>query len=148
MNSRYLMLDGRPWLPVMGEFHFSRYPQRYWEEEILKMKAGGIQIVSTYIFWIHHEEIEGQFDWTGQRDLRTFVELCARHGLYVYPRVGPWAHGEVRNGGFPDWLLTKCPTRVNDSTFLSHVRTFYSEIGKQLKGLALERRWTRYRNPD
>jgi arabinogalactan endo-1,4-beta-galactosidase len=135
VNSRYMMLDGKPWLPVMGEFHFSRYPQRYWEEEILKMKAGGIQIVSTYIFWIHHEEIEGQFDWTGQRDLRTFVELCARHGLYVYPRIGPWAHGEVRNGGFPDWLLTKCPTRVNDSTFLSHVHTFYDEIGRQLKGL-------------
>ncbi len=23
-------------------------------------------------------------------------------------RIGPWAHGEVRNGGFPDWLLQKC----------------------------------------
>ena len=135
VNSRYLVLDGTPWLPVMGEFHYSRYPQKYWEEEILKMKAGGIQIVSTYIFWIHHEEIEGKFDWTGQRDLRKFVELCAKHGLFVYPRIGPWAHGEVRNGGFPDWLLTKCPMRVNDSTFLSYVRTFYDEIGKQLTGL-------------
>lgn len=28
VNSRYLMLDGKPWLPVMGEFHYSRYPQR------------------------------------------------------------------------------------------------------------------------
>ncbi len=135
VNSRYLVLDGKPWLPVMGEFHFSRYPQKYWEEEIAKMKAGGVQIISTYIFWIHHEEIEGQFDWSGQRDLRTFVELCARHGLYVYPRIGPWAHGEARNGGFPDWLLAKGPTRVNDSTFLSFVRIFDGEIGKQLKGL-------------
>jgi beta-galactosidase len=135
VNSRYLMLDGKPWLPVMGEFHFSRFPQQYWEEEILKMKAGGVQIISTYIFWIHHEEIEGQFDWTGQRDLRKFVGLCARHGLYVCPRIGPWAHGEARNGGFPDWLLAKCPTRVSDSTFLSYVRTFYDQIGKQLKGL-------------
>ena len=31
------------------------------------MKAGGIDIVSTYVFWIHHEEIEGQFDWTERR---------------------------------------------------------------------------------
>ncbi len=135
VNSRTLVLDGKPWLPVMGEFHYSRFPQQYWEEEILKMKAGGIQIIATYVFWIHHEEIEGTFDWTGQRDLRKFVELCGKHGLDVYPRIGPWAHGEVHNGGFPDWLLTKCPTRVNDSTFLSAVRTFYDEIGKQLKGL-------------
>ncbi|MGA9407518.1 MAG: glycosyl hydrolase 53 family protein, partial [Bacteroidota bacterium] len=135
VNSRYLMLDNEPWLPVMGEFHFSRYPEQYWEEEILKMKAGGIQILSTYIFWIHHEEIEGHFDWSGRRNLRRFVELCAKHGLYVFPRIGPWAHGEVRNGGFPDWLLTKGATRVNDSTYLSYVRRYYNEIGKQLKGL-------------
>jgi beta-galactosidase len=135
INSRYLTLDGKPWLPVMGEFHFSRYPEKYWEEEILKMKAGGIQIISTYIFWIHHEEVEGQFDWTGQRDLRHFVELCGKHGMYVFARVGPWAHGEVRNGGFPDWLLQKGPTRRNDPTYLSYVQRFYGEIGKQLKGL-------------
>jgi len=135
INSRYLTLDGKPWLPAMGECHFSRYPEKYWEEEILKMKAGGIQIVSTYIFWIHHEEVEGQFDWTGQRDLHRFAELCGKHGMYVFARVGPWAHGEVRNGGFPDWLLQKGPTRRNDPTYLFYVRRFYGEIGKQLKGL-------------
>ncbi len=135
VNSRYLMLDNKPLILVMGEFHYSRYSEKYWEEEILKMKAGGIQIVATYIFWIHHEEIEGQFDWTAEKNLRRFVELCAKHGLYVYPRIGPWAHGEVRNGGLPDWLLTKCQTRGNDSIYLSYVQKFYNEIGKQLKGL-------------
>jgi hypothetical protein len=135
VNSRYLTLDKRPWLPAMGEFHFSRYPEKYWEEEILKIKAGGIRIVSTYIFWIHHEEIEGQFDWQGQRDLRRFVELCGQHGMYVFVRIGPWAHGEARNGGFPDWLLRKGPTRTNSPVYLSYVERFYQEIGKQLKGL-------------
>ena len=135
VNSRYLLRDGQPWLPVMGEFHFTRYPERYWEEEILKMKAGGIQIVSTYVFWIHHEEVEGEFDWSGRRNLREFVQLCAKHGLYVYPRIGPWAHGEVRNGGLPDWLLKKGPTRVNDPVYLSYVKKYYDEIGRQLQGL-------------
>jgi beta-galactosidase len=135
VNSRYLTLDGKPWLPVMGEFHFSRYPEKYWEEEILKMKAGGIQIVSTYIFWIHHEEVEGEFDWSEQRDLRHFVELCGKHGMYVFARIGPWAHGEVRNGGLPDWLLHKGPTRRNDPKYLSYVGRFYGEIGKELDGL-------------
>jgi hypothetical protein len=135
VNSRYLTMDGVPWLPVMGEMHFSRYPERYWEEEILKMKAGGIQIISTYVFWIHHEEIQGQFDWSGQRDLRRFVELCARHGVRVWVRIGPWAHGECRNGGFPDWLLKACPTRQNDPVYLKYVGRLYGEIGRQLKGL-------------
>jgi len=135
VNSRYLTIDGVPWLPVMGEMHFSRYPERYWEEEILKMKAGGIRIVSTYVFWIHHEEIQGQFDWSGQRNLRRFVELCAKHGMLVWVRIGPWAHGECRNGGFPDWLLKACPTRQNDPAYLKYVGRLYGEIGRQLKGL-------------
>ena len=134
-NSRYLLKDGTPWFPVMGEFHYARYPESGWEEEILKMKAGGVQIVSTYIFWIYHEETEGQFDWTAQRNLRRFVQLCAKHGLYVWIRVGPWAHGEVRNGGLPDWLIEKYPTRQNDPVYLRYVRRLYEQIGQQTKGL-------------
>jgi hypothetical protein len=135
VNNRYLTLDGKPWLPVMGEMHYSRYPEREWESALAMMKSGGIQIVATYVFWIHHEEIEGHFDWNGQRNLRRFVELCDKVGLKVWVRIGPWAHGEVRNGGFPDWLLKSGPTRQNDAKYLTHVRRFYGEIGAQLKGL-------------
>jgi hypothetical protein len=135
INNRYLSLDGVPWLPVMGEFHYARYPASEWEREILKMKAGGVDIVATYVFWIHHEEVEGQFDWSGQRDLRRFVELCGRHGMYAWVRVGPWAHGESRNGGLPDWLLRSGPTRENDPGYLAHVDRFFREISKQLTGL-------------
>jgi len=135
VNDRYLMRDGEPWFPVMGEFHYSRYPESQWEKEILKMKAGGIQIVATYIFWIHHEEIEGQYDWSGQRNLRHFVELCGRHGMYVWIRVGPWDHGEARNGGLPDWLIQKTATRENNPVYLDHVRRFYREISRQVQGL-------------
>jgi beta-galactosidase len=134
VNSQYLTLDGKPWLPVMGEFHFSRYPAARWEEEILKMKAAGVQIISTYVIWIHHEEHQGQFDWQGQRDLRRFTELCGKHGMYVYPRIGPWAHAEVRNGGLPDWVLKQGPVRQNDPLYLAAVDTFYQQIAAQLKG--------------
>ena len=135
INSMYLTMDKRPWLPVMGEFHYSRVPESEWEEELLKMKSAGVQIVSTYVIWIHHEEIEGEFDWSGRRDLRRFIELCGKHGLYVIVRIGPWTHGEVRNGGFPDWLLKKSPTRRNDPIYMASVATFYGQVSVQLKGL-------------
>jgi hypothetical protein len=138
VNSRYLMLDGRPWLPVMGEFHFSRYPASEWEDEILKMQAAGVNIVSTYIFWIHHEEVQGQFDWSGQRDLRRFVQLCAKHHMYVWIRIGPWAHGEVRNGGFPDWIARLPNNRTNDPEYLHFVQLFFNQIGQQIQGLTFK----------
>ena len=34
-----LLRNGVPWFPVMGEFHYSRYPAGMWEEELCKMKA-------------------------------------------------------------------------------------------------------------
>ena len=57
-------------LPVTGEFHYSRYPAAQWEQAILKMKAGGLTFIPTYVFWNIHEEKEGVFDWNGNRDLR------------------------------------------------------------------------------
>jgi beta-galactosidase len=136
LDNNSLLLDGKPWTPVMGEFHFARYPENEWREELLKMKAGGIDIVSTYVFWIHHEEMEGQFDWSGSRNLRRFIQTCQEAGLKVFVRCGPWDHGEVRNGGFPDWLLTKgWKLRSNDTNYLSAVKRFYGEIARQLDGL-------------
>jgi beta-galactosidase len=131
-----LLLNGKRWTPVMGEFHFARYPENEWREELLKMKAGGVDIVSTYVFWIHHEEIEGQFDWSGSRNLRRFIQTCQETGLKTFVRCGPWDHGEVRNGGFPDWLLQKgWETRCDDSNYLAKTKIFYGQIARQLDGL-------------
>ena len=135
LNARTLLLNGKPWLPVAGEFHFSRYPRAQWEDELLKMKAAGVDVVSTYVIWIHHEEIEGQFNWEGQRDLRAFVKLCVKHGLLVIARIGPWDHAEVRNGGLPDWVMKQGPTRVNDPAYLASVRQWYGQVGAELNGL-------------
>src|ERR1035438_9911711 len=39
VDSRSLSLDGKPWLPVMGAFHFARYPEKYWRGGTPKMKV-------------------------------------------------------------------------------------------------------------
>ncbi|HEX2621035.1 MAG TPA: beta-galactosidase, partial [Phototrophicaceae bacterium] len=136
LTSYYMLQNGKPCIPVMGEFHFSRYSEAFWEEELLKMKAGGIDIVATYVFWNHIEEDEGVFDWSGNRNLRRFVELCDRHQLQVIVRIGPFDHGECRNGGFPDWLYGRpFPLRSNDPRYLAYVERLYGEIAKQLVGL-------------
>jgi beta-galactosidase len=135
IDSESLRLDGRPWAAVMGEFHYTRYPADEWREELLKMKAGGISIVSTYVFWIHHEEIEGQWDWSGNHALREFVRLAGSVGLKVVVRCGPWCHGEVRNGGFPEWLVREgWKLRSVDPRFLGRVRLLYGQIATQLRG--------------
>ena len=40
VNSLYFIRDGKPWIPVMGELHFSRVPRDQWPAELAKLKAG------------------------------------------------------------------------------------------------------------
>lgn len=136
VTSRYFTRNGKPWIGVMGEFHFSRYSRENWHRELAKMKAGGITIVSTYLFWIYHEEIEGKMDFGGDNDIRAFIEECKDVGLDVVIRIGPWAHGECRNGGFPDWLLKKdYKLRDNNEEYLVVVKKWYQSIYNEVKGL-------------
>lgn len=136
VTSRYFTRNGKPWIGVMGEFHFSRYSRENWHRELAKMKAGGITIVSTYLFWIYHEEIEGKMDFGGDNDIRAFIEEFKDVGLDVVIRIGPWAHGECRNGGFPDWLLKKdYKLRDNNEEYLAVVKKWYQSIYNEVKGL-------------
>ena len=73
VTSRSLTINDSPVIPVMGEIHYARVPDNEWEKEILKMKAGGITVIATYVFWIHHEEIRDKYNWAGQRDIRKFI---------------------------------------------------------------------------
>ena len=136
VNSYYMSVGGKPVIPVKGEFHYSRYPECQWEEEILKMKAGGVTVIPTYVFWSIHEEKEGVFNWEGNRNLRKFLSLCQKHNMWTVVRIGPFCHGEIRNGGLPDWLFAKpLEIRSNDANYLKYVKRLYEEIGRQLEGL-------------
>ena len=150
VNNVYMTRNEKPMLPVTGEFHFSRYPKAEWKQALLKMKAGGVKIVATYVFWIHHEEEEGIFDFSEERDVRSFLELCNELGLLVWFRIGPWCHGEVRNGGFPDWLVKKLNhnglfvldeskpfrhPRTNDELYMNYVTLFWTRLAKEAEGM-------------
>jgi beta-galactosidase len=134
INNRYLTLDGQPWTPVMGEFHYTRFPSDRWEEQIVKMKSAGVEILATYVIWAHHEPKSGEFNWSGDRDLKQFVELCAKHNMKVLLRIGPWAHGEVRYGGTPEWVVNEMPSRRNDPMYMTYVSRYWSQISQQIKG--------------
>lgn len=135
-DSHSLIVDGHRVCPVMGEIHYSRVPQEEWQREVRKMREGGVTIIATYIFWNHIEEQEGIFRWDGQRNLRRFLEICQQEGMPVVLRLGPFCHGEVRNGGIPDWAFQKgCKLREANPVFLSFAEKLYRQIFTQVQGL-------------
>ncbi len=77
---------------------------------------------------------EPRFD--GNLDVAGFVRLCGDVGLEVVLRIGPWAHGEVRNGGFPDWVqAAPVRHRTNDPAYLALVERWFAVLGSELRGL-------------
>lgn len=135
-NSRYMTIGGKPVIPVMGEVHFSRLARHEWEPTILKLKACGVNIIAFYVIWNHHEEIEGQFEWEGNKNLRDFIKIISKHGMMAYPRIGPWTHGEVRNGGSPDWIVDKkiMEDRSNHPVYQYYAERYLKEMSKQMEG--------------
>lgn len=135
-NDYYMEMDGKPFYGVCGEFHYSRVAESRWDEELAKMAMNGVNIISTYVFWNHHEESEGHWNFSGNKDLRKFIRLCAKNHLFVIVRLGPFDHGEVRNGGLPDWLFGKpYEVRSLDPGFLNQVGDLYAHEAEQLEDL-------------
>ena len=131
-----LIVNGKRVCPVMGEIHYSRIPADEWRNEIRKMKEGGVTLIANYVFWNHTEEQEGIFDWSGQRDLRRFLNICKEEHMPVVLRIGPFCHGEVRCGGIPDWVFAKgCKTRDTNETFMEYADALYRQIYSQVIGL-------------
>ncbi|WP_058234487.1 beta-galactosidase [Devriesea agamarum] len=139
VTGTHLRRDGRAWFPIVGEMHHARIPVEQWEHGLRTLRRLGMDTVSTYLFWQHHQPVPGPIDLTGgaaHLDIRHFVELADREGLSVILRVGPWVHGEARFGGLPDWIATgPWQVRSNDPEYLRHVRTWYQAIATALSGL-------------
>lgn len=138
VDSHGFIINGKHVLPVMGEIHYARVPEKDWRREIQKMKAGGITVLATYSFWIHHEPVEGQWNWSGNNNLHRFLEICKEEQMPVVLRIGPFCHGEVYQGGFPEWLTAKAASdakqyklRSQAPGFMAATQRLYSNIYAQ-----------------
>ena len=99
-----------------------------------KMRAGGLPlslpISSGFMLKRKRASLIGQ-------EIVIYVPLLnLKHLDYRCCRIGPFAHGECRNGGLPDWLYGRAiPVRSNDERYLFYVRHYFAEIAKQVDGL-------------
>lgn len=61
-NNTFLM-DGQPFRYVSGSVHYFRMPRQYWRDRLRKMRAAGLNAVSTYVEWSQHEPEPGICDF-------------------------------------------------------------------------------------
>ena len=135
ISNRHLSRDGAPWIPVSGEIHYSRVPRERWGERLRQMQAGGITVISFYVPWLHHVPERAKPCFEGDLDVGAFIDEIRSVGLDVVVRVGPWVHGEMRNGGFPDWVQdAPVRHRTDDPSYLELVSEWFGQLGAALDG--------------
>jgi len=135
------LLDGKPFQIRSGEMHYARIPREYWHDRLKKLKAMGLNTVSTYTFWNFHEARPGQFNFAGRHDAAAFVRTAQDEGLWVILRLGPYSCAEWDFGGFPGWLLATAGIRVrsSDPRFLAAARRYMLHVGSELSPLQVTR---------
>lgn len=141
IGDKTFLLNGKPFLVKAAEIHYPRIPRPYWEHRIKMCKALGMNTICLYVFWNIHEQKEGEFDFTGNNDLRTFVKLAQKNGMYVILRPGPYVCAEWDMGGLPWWLLKKHDIRLRkqDPYFMKRLEIFEQKVGEQVADLTIEK---------
>ncbi|XP_018301742.1 beta-galactosidase [Mycetomoellerius zeteki] len=136
-NNQFL-LDGKSFRYVSGSFHYFRTPRQYWRDRLRKIRAAGLNAISTYVEWSLHEPEPGQFNWSGDADLVNFLNIAQEEDLFVLLRPGPYICAERDMGGLPYWLLREVPNiklRTKDADFVRYATLFLNEVLNKVQPL-------------
>ncbi|XP_054471231.1 beta-galactosidase-1-like protein [Anoplopoma fimbria] len=127
--------DGKPFQYISGSIHYSRIPQYYWKDRLVKMYMTGLNAIQVYVPWNFHEPVQGVQNFTGGRDLEHFLDLANQTGLLVILRPGPYICAEWEMGGLPAWLLQKpnIMLRTADTDYLQAVSNWLAVLLPKMK---------------
>jgi hypothetical protein len=136
-DGRSFMLDGRRVWIVGGSIHYARLPREDWADRIAAAKQAGLNTIETPVVWSRHEPRSGQFDFTGDNDLRHFVRLVGEAGMHVILRTGPFVGAGYDAGGIPAWLVSQADVvpRTASGPFLEACSRFITALAGQVKDL-------------
>ncbi len=97
MNGKSIILRG-------GTVQWFRMPESQWEKRLNYFRAAGFNTIDMYVAWNQIESAPGVFNFE-KPNIKKFLELAQKLGLYVYFRPGPYITNEMDAGGLPSWLL-------------------------------------------
>ncbi|XP_009292109.2 beta-galactosidase-1-like protein 2 isoform X2 [Danio rerio] len=68
-DSTHFTLAGAPFRILGGSIHYFRVPRAHWRDRLLKLKACGLNTLTTYVPWNLHEPERGVYVFQDQLDL-------------------------------------------------------------------------------
>ncbi len=130
IDGKGFIIKGKRTYIVAGELQYPRIPRALWRDRLLRIKRAGYNTVQTYLYWNYHEPREGQFDFTGEKDVSAFLGLVHSLGMYAIVRPGPYINAEWDTGGLPVWLRFKPGLRplTDNAQFYAAVTPYWNKV--------------------
>lgn len=138
-DGRSFQIDSRRIWIVSGSLHYTRIPREHWEERIHAAKHAGLNTIDVPVFWNRHESRPGHFDFSGDNDVRHFIQLIGQAGLYAILRPGPYIGEDWDLGGLPPWLATlkDIKLRAGNQTFLEASSRYLNALADKVRDLQM-----------
>ena len=135
-NNQFLV-NGKPERILAGNFHYFRTPPEYWEDQLDRMLAMGLNAVEFYIPWNLHETRKGHFDFQSHgKSITDFLNLISKKHMLAMVRPGPYICGEWEFGGFPAWFFDNgapIELRTHASPYIDYVDDWWNVLLPLLK---------------
>lgn len=134
-DHRSFIIRGRRQLLISGEIHYARSPREEWPALLDRSRECGLNTIATYVFWNWHEPERDRFEFTGDHDLRAFIDLCAERNLNVLLRLGPYCCAEWNFGGYPAWLRDEADITIRtwNAPYLRRVETYFRRLCAEVR---------------
>lgn len=134
--------DGKTFNFVSGSLHYFRVPHQLWFDRLIKLRASGVNVVSTYVAWNIHEPQKGQFNFNGDADIINFIKIAQSVGLLVNIRPGPYICSEWDLGGIPYFVLgtpsNPIKLRTMDQQYIEFVDNYFAKLLPMLQPFLYE----------
>lgn len=136
-DGQTFLRDGRRTWILGAAMQYARIPVEAWADRIRAARQAGFNTIATSCPWLLHEPRKGRFDFTGQADVRRFLELCEETGMQVVLRPGPYIGDGFEGGGLPGWLeeIEDLRLREPNGPFLARVSSFFRKLLNEISDL-------------
>ncbi len=136
-DGRSFLLDSKRIWIASGSIHMHRIARAEWADRIHAAKVAGLNTIEVPVCWARHEARPGIFDFEGENDLRHFVELIGKAGMWCILRPGPYIGEGWDLGGIPPWVLEipKVQLRSNNGPFLEACSRYLGAVADRVRSM-------------
>ena len=140
-DAKSFVINGKREFLTSGSLHYFRVPRELWRDRLYQARHAGLNTIQTYVGWNFLGYREDEFDFSGRRDLKEFIQLCDEMGLWVVARPGPYICSEWDFGGLTPWLMNYNGIRLRtcDPVYLRFVERWFEQLIPIIAGRQVSR---------